>query len=223
MAVRLCCLVVGALLAALAEAGEEYPCPHSAVVIHAADAASLPEACAGAGDALGFLGAAGLCVGMAIEVHVVHALPPGLDAESAGCYVHPQRQVYVLAPAMLERPPPSAGTAPPLRFRSLVTHEVAHAVAASNFSVEHPTLKAHEYIAGVTTIATMPAPARARLLAAHPGSGFDSAAQISATLFLLAPGWFAAEAYRHYRKPGNGPAFLRRVLAGEVLAEPDEF
>jgi hypothetical protein len=83
-------------------------------------------------------------------------------------------------------------------------------------------LKAHEYIAGVTTIATLPEAERARLLRLYPGEGFDRPEQISGTLFLLAPTWFAVEAYRHYRKPGNGPAFLRRVLSGAALGQPDE-
>jgi len=65
----------------------------------------------------------------------------------------------------------------------------------------------------------MPAEARGRALEAFPGNGFDSEQQITTTLYLLAPQWFGAEAYRHYLKPGNGQAFLRKILAGEALGE----
>ena len=39
--------------------------------------------------------------------------------------------------------------------------------------------------------------------------------------FVLAPFRFAAEAYRHFLKPGNGKAFLAEVLAGRALLGED--
>jgi hypothetical protein len=186
--------------------------------VHAADPADARAACAGAGDALSFLGAAGLDIDVPIEIHVVERLPDGVEPGAAACYVHPQRRIYTRAPAGSSSRPPAGA----FRYPSLVAHEVAHAVAACNFAVARPTLQAHEYIAAVTTIATLPEAERARLLRTYPGQGFDRPEQISATLYLLAPTWFAVEAYRHYRKPGNGPAFLHRVLSGAALSQPDE-
>jgi hypothetical protein len=106
-------------------------------------------------------------------------------------------------------------------YRSLVAHEVAHLAAAANFTVVRPTIVAHEYLAAVTMPATMPNEGRQRWLAAFPGGGFDFDRQIGLTLYLLSPHHFAAEAYRHFLKPGVGTAFLRRILAGEMLSTED--
>jgi hypothetical protein len=214
-------LIGGVLFGALAVEADVFRCPASGVSVCASDRAVVSVVCEGAGQALHFLAAAGLDTRAGIEVHVVDRLPEGVEPEAAGCYVDTERRIYVLAPTLL-MPPGSARASGPLRYSSLVAHEVAHAVAASNFTVERPTLVAHEYIAAVTMIAAMPVADRAHLLAVFPNARFDSERQMSGTLFLLAPRWFAVAAYRHYRAPGNGPVFLRRVLAGEALAQGDE-
>lgn len=40
-----------------------------------------------------------------------------------------------------------------------------------------------------------------------------------ATLYMLDPVRFGAQAYRHYLKPGNGREFLHAILAGKALVE----
>jgi hypothetical protein len=98
---------------------------------------------------------------------------------------------------------------------------VAHRVAETNFSVPEPTLVAQEYIAYVTLFATLPPIERERLLAAFPGSGFESASEMSAIYYSLSPNGFGAQAYRHFLKPGNGALFVRQILSGQVLTRDE--
>lgn len=101
--------------------------------------------------------------------------------------------------------------------KSLVTHEVAHAVAESNFSIPRPSMLAQEYFASVTMFATMPLKQREHILKQFPGRGFDTVDQMSTTFYLLNPAMFGAYAYRHFLKVSNGKVFLKRVLSGQIL------
>jgi len=211
------CLLGAALLGLIAAQAEETRCHADNIVVHAADPEDARGVCEVAHDAVEFLRDAGLDASARIEIQVVERLPAGLEPSAAGCYVHPERRVYILTWAAFGALPGRAVT--PLLYRSLIAHEVAHAVAACNFAVPKPATAAQEYIAFVTMFSTMPVDARERALEAFPGDGFDSEQQITTTLYLLAPQWFGAEAYRHYLKPGNGDAFIRKLLAGKALGE----
>lgn len=179
--------------------------------------------CEAAADARDFLRDAGFDTSAFVRIKVVERLPHGIDPHAVACYVHPQRCVYLLPPSRgAASAHPGVAPMPRIPYRSWVSHEVAHAIAAANFHLSEPTIQAHEYIAYVTMFATMPPAERDRLLGAFPGDGFDSQGQITTTLFLLAPHWFGAEAYRHYRAlEAGGPAFLRKVLSGQALDEPN--
>lgn len=102
-------------------------------------------------------------------------------------------------------------------YRSLATHEAAHAVAANMFEIPNPTIQAQEYVAYVTMFATMDPLIRERALRALPGDGFASEDRISLIAYMFDPMRFGAEAYRHYLKPGNGDAFLHFVFTGKAL------
>jgi hypothetical protein len=101
--------------------------------------------------------------------------------------------------------------------RSLVAHEVAHAIDAQNFWIAMPSTPAKEYVAYVTLLATMPDELRERVLSQFPGPGFEAEWQMNMTVYLLGPLRFGANAYRRFLKPGNGPDFLRAVLSGKAM------
>jgi hypothetical protein len=64
---------------------------------------------------------------------------------------------------------------------------------------------------------------RRKLLALHPGSGFDDVRQINEIYYAFNPGRFAVESYRHWTHQPDPRAYLRRVLhGGEIqgLSEP---
>lgn len=218
------CLVV--LLALVAPArlaqADEKGCLWNDVIVQGADRRDTHAACSGAVDAIAFLANNGLATAMPVVIRVVPRLPRPAGDLAHGCYVRAEQRVYMLAYAGCLKLSGRSGL--PLDrtiYRSLVAHEVAHHIAAANFSIDRPTVVAQEYIAYVTMFATMEPDARARLLERFPGTGFTAERQISLTYYELNPNGFGAQAYRHFMQPGNGAAFLARVLAGLALSEED--
>ena len=100
--------------------------------------------------------------------------------------------------------------------RSIVAHEVAHAIASQNLP-EKQAFVTQEYIAYVTQLATMPPDVREKVLANFPNNSFDTDEQINMTIFMMAPEVFAVKAYRHFLKPENGAAFFQRLLLENFL------
>lgn len=200
---------------------ERVRCAGTGVAVVADSRDEIELACQGSADAVGFLRARGMRMDRPFEIHLVKALPvPAARYSAAGCYVRAERRAYVLQFAVCARESrPFDLPLDRVMYRSVVAHEVAHAVAGHNFTAAEPGLLAQEYVAYVTQLAVMPAALRTRILAQFPGTGFESEAQIELAVLLMDPNRFAAEAYRHFGKPENGTAFLRKLLEGKALAK----
>ena len=220
---RLCLLAIAALCVSLAGAREAQAltlrCANADVVVQSAAADDAQSVCAGAADAIEFLGARGLKTDGPIAVHIVDALPAPISPGAFGGYIRDGRRAYLLSFANIAR----RGTVFGLPFeralyRSLATHEVAHAVAAANFRIAEPPIEAEEYIAYAAMFATMPAAKRDPLLARFAGQAFASELQINRFVYILAPFRFGVLSYKHFMQEADGAAFLRKVLAGEALA-----
>lgn len=219
-------LCMGALLLAMAgaaradEAGVDSPtCGVAEVEIVAADADDFRDACAGVHAALAFFAAHDVAPRAPFVLHVTADLPEESGHTAAGSFVEERNRVYMLPYAVYRRQRTWFNVEIDRDlYRGLAVHEAAHAVAASNFAIAHPTIQAKEYVAYVAMFAAMPPPLRERALAAMPGKGFASEDRITELAYLFDPMRFGAESYRHYLKPANGAAFLRRVLAGRALA-----
>jgi hypothetical protein len=205
-----------------AAAAQYIACPGIDAHVEAGDSRDTEAGCRGAADAVAFLARHGLRTAVRIEIRFVDRLPAPASALAHGCYVPTEQRIYMLRFSACRALASHAGVPVDRALhRGLVAHEVAHRIAAANFAVPKPTVVAQEYIAYVTMIATMAPAARARLLERLPGSGFDSERQINATYYGFDPNRFGAEAYRHYLRPANGPAFIARVLAGQALTDDD--
>lgn len=195
-------------------------CGSGTVVIRSPLALDARLACQGADDAIAFLRAQGLDVSHAVAVDLVHRMPEAADASSAGHYLESEGRALVMG----FREFASFGTwfglpIDQALYRSLVAHEVAHALAARNFCVDRPSIQAKEYIAYVTMLATMPTDLRERILANYPNHGYDDEVQMSSTIYMFDPMRFGVQAYRHFLRPGNGRDFLRAILRGDALVE----
>lgn len=95
--------------------------------------------------------------------------------------------------------------------RSLVIHEIAHAVAHQSFAVA-PCHAAHEYIASVAQISALPEATRRTFLAAFEGQDSFADSMFNDLVQAMNPARFTAAAYRHFQRPENGCAFMRRLL-----------
>lgn len=197
-------------------------CPGLPVAVVTASAADAATACEGARDALGFL----LPVGLqppdrTIVVEIVEALPEGLRKEAVGCYAVGSRRVMVITPEpFLQRGTWFGVAVSRTLWRSVITHEVAHALVGCNVGARTISGAAHEYVAYVTMFATMDAATREKALAHLPGEGFDHPMQINGMIYAFDPMLFGAESYRHWLRQPDGAAFLRRVVDGSAIQEP---
>jgi hypothetical protein len=202
---------------------ESVRCAGTNVTVQGVDRAEVQSACRGVAAAVTFLASLGLDTTTAAEMRMVEALPAIQGGAAAyGCKVKAENRIYVLTLSECGKLP----LAPSLEVdaavhRSLVAHEVAHHIAATNFRMAEPTTVAHEYIAYVTMFATMERGARERILAQYPGEGFESEREIGLTIYLMDPTRFGVYAYRHFMRPGNGASFMEAVLSGRALATED--
>lgn len=211
-----------ALPASRAEQAEarEARCPSANVIVRVSSSKDMTAICEAAGKALDFLAGQGLDVSHPVRIDVANELPSIADRSAVGCFLRKDDRVVVLSYAEFARhrtwfelPIDRA------LYASLVVHEVAHAVAACNFRMPKPSLRANEYVAYVTMLSTMPAALRDRVLANYPGTGYDDDVQIDDIIYLMNPMRFGVEVYRHFLKPGNGRDYLWRLLEGKALVD----
>jgi hypothetical protein len=153
-----------------------------------------------------------------LEIAVRRKLPSQVGESAAGCFLEREGRI-VLLPYSDFKKARTWFKAPITRslYHSLAAHEAAHALAACNFSIIKPTLRAKEYLAYVTTFVTMEPELRGQILKRYPGPVFKSADRLSTMLYMFDPMRFGVESYRHYLRPENGDRFLRQVLAGSEL------
>jgi hypothetical protein len=213
----LCCLVVSGCAAS----ADEAHCPGMSVSVHSLDKEDAESGCKAAADAVAFLAAFGVRTTTPVEIRFLEKLPDGLANPSAlGCSVNAEQRVYMLTFSKCRK----LGLAPDLPIdralhRSLVAHEVAHQIAAANFKVQKPAVVAQEYIAYVTMFATMAPDQRDHILARFPGDGGDTERVFNLTLYMIAPHFFGAQAYRHFMRLEDRQAFLEKVLSGSALMD----
>ena len=225
-AVRRLCRA-GAMAAAAAwpvacAAVQPVACEPGPAVVAGASRAEAASACAGARDAVAFLAPAGATVPDRIVIELVAEMPPGLPPGAVGCYAVESQRVIVLRFEAFERRRTWMGepVARPMH-RSIVTHEVAHAISRCHKGPRPLSLLAHEYLAYVTMLATMAPDLRDRVLAHYPGTGYDHDSQINILDYVFDPAAFGAEAYRHWVRHPDGAGFLRRVLEGRAIVEDE--
>lgn len=198
----------------------EVRCDAQNVSVRSSDPADAKVACGGARDAIRFLAAQGFDVSSDISIDLVPKLPRVAGDSAAGCFLESERRVVILS--FREFKKLKTWSSVPIDvslYRSLVSHEVAHALGACNFRIARPSIEAKEYIAYVTMLATMAPAQRERVLSHFPGQGFEGDWQMNTTVYLVDPMRFGVQAYRHFLKSANGREYLHAVLAGKVLRE----
>lgn len=203
-----------------ADSALQVTCATSQVRVLGASPADLQDVCAGAAAARGFMRSKGLSTDAVLTIEVTRQLPDVVASTAAGCFLPDRNRAYVLSYAQFKKQRTWFGM--PIQrelYRSLATHEAAHALAACHFAVKNPSIQATEYIAYVTMFSTMPPAWRARALRSVPGTGFSHADRITAIAYLFDPVRFGAEAYRHFTKVPDPEAFLKRIVAGELLVD----
>lgn len=219
-----------ALLAALASAptarGEgaavvERACDGVSVRARGATADDLDAACDGAGRAVAFFANLDLTLTRPTLVEMVARLPSGASATAVACYNLRTGGVTVLAFEAFARRKMWFGVPIDRELhRSVVVHEVGHAIIGCHASMTGLSKAAHEYLAYVTMLSTMEPALRERVLAATPGGQLDDESQFNSMIYAFDPLLFGVEAWRHFSRQRDPRDYVRQTLAGKVLTDP---
>jgi hypothetical protein len=199
---------------------EQIRCGGQNVVVRAQERTDALLACEGARDAVQFLATQGLDATGEIVIEIVSSLPSTVTTSAAGCYLESQRIATVLSCSEFKKLGSWFDT--PIDrslYRSLVSHEVAHCVAGSNFRIAAPAIQAKEYIAYITQFATMEPALRERILSHFQGEAFEGDWQMGTTVYMFDCMAFGVRAYRHFLKLADRGAYLQAILDGRALAE----
>ena len=193
-------------------------CADSFISVKADEPVNYRDICGSAEDALTFFSRLDLEPLHPLVVEVVSSLPDTVSRTANVCYLGESQRVLVLTFAAVKKRKDWFGVpVDSSMYRSLVTHEVAHALADCNFEIPNPTIQAHEYVAYVAMFAMMNPNLREEVMARNPGVSFDSEREMNAIIYMFDPMRFGVAAYRHYLEKRNGNAFLLRVLSGNAL------
>jgi hypothetical protein len=221
-------LVFLAVAFAYPAAAAERRCAGSNATIYAESDADARLACDGVADAVGFLSEQGFTVDTVMWIDILDSVFAHRAENPAfrvlGQFDAEQNRIMVTSTKgqhEMAAEKPIFGVPAPYDhalFRSVVAHEVAHAIAEENFRVDEPSRLAHEYIAYIVQLATMPANLQQQILERHPGPGFVSELEIHPIIYGMDPDLFAVKAYRHYRRPEVGVAFLQSMLHRDLIS-----
>lgn len=208
------------LASGTAVASGPQPCPTGGAVVAGAGAQDFRDICQGVTDALAFFALHGVAATEPLSIEVAQRLPEEAGPTAAGCYLESRRTVYVVPFATFRTHKTWFGV--PIDralYRSLASHEAAHAVAACCFRIPHPTIQAKEYLAYVAMFSTMPPALRTQALKIVRTETFDSFDRFTPMLYLFDPMRFGAGAYRHFSSMPGPSAVIHRVLAGQALTD----
>jgi hypothetical protein len=195
-------------------------CEGGGVVVRGASGSDAAQICAGGRDAIAFFAGQQLATAVEVEIQVTGRLPDKVSPSAVGCYDPARKRVYMLPYAeFVRRKDWFDLPIEPALYRSVASHEVAHAIAACLFKDERPPLAAVEYVGYVAMISAMLPELRRRVLERHPGEGFDAEVQINSMVYLMDPTHFAVQSYRHFLRPEAGGRFLRQLFDGRVQLE----
>jgi hypothetical protein len=200
----------------------ELPCPGIPARVEVAvdQRSTVPPACAGVADALGFLHWLPRDGDVELRVEIVDHLPDGLRPDAVGCYAIGSRRLMVIERDLFLQRGTWFGVPVSKRlWRSVVAHEVAHALVGCHLQGRALPGAAHEYLAYVTMFATLDEATREAALAAMPGAGLAHDAEINDFRYAFDPMRFGVDAYRHWLRQADGVGFLRSLLRGSIAPE----
>ncbi len=199
--------------------GDSNRCTETPIEITAPSSEDRDFICRAAADALRLVGRCGIAPRWTLHLETMPEVRHPLGRVVLGLLDTKRQRILVtqaasLAPLLEETP----YAALPARafYRSLIVHEVVHAVMDQNLKRPASTHAAYEYPAYALQIESLDPEDRDLFLAS-----FDQAAQVSDALFndvvlFFDPYLFAARAYRHFKASADGCARLNGLLQGDV-------
>lgn len=121
-----------------------------------------------------------------------------------------------LALRLAETPSPLSLLEPEPLIRSLIVHELSHALFDQMSIGSARSAANHEYVAYAMQLASLPADQRQLLLDAHPVTGPISEMELNEFIAAMAPFQFASKVWAHFSTPENGCAFIGKLVSGKA-------
>jgi hypothetical protein len=221
-----------AMLAALAAvpAGAQngtvghWQCPDPRVAVAAPSAASARIVCGQADKAHAFLAQCGITGRHALTVRIARELAAEPASSRAGHYdpaTSSARLIPLSAYMRIARPRFGSTRAMARELHaSIAAHEVAHGIFHEHAAALDLPETAHEYVAYVVQLSTLPLDVRKHILEQNEVPQVANLFTFSFFLLRADPELYALNAFRHFHQPENGCAFIHSVLAGRVHFPP---
>ncbi|SNC74641.1 hypothetical protein SAMN04487881_2482 [Marinobacter sp. es.048] len=220
--IRLMLAFLFSVLAVSAYSAELMTCAVPGVRVFSDQAKDGDLACQAVGSTLAFMKSMGFHADTRFTIELVDHPLSLHGSEVTGTY--DSRHLYIEVPNFSQAQRVAGRHAPFGMFmsheiwQSFIAHEVAHAVAQANFRLEKPGITAHEYIAYVVQLATLPKETREELLKRFDNSPFRHERQINRVFLELDPEVFAVKAYRHYLAQPDPSVFFQRLLTRRLIS-----
>jgi hypothetical protein len=197
------------------------PEPCAAVPVRVADA-SLDEhqlICAAAHDAIKLLERCKISPSRPFQVQIADEVRHPLGGAIFGFFDSAQEKVLVAREASV--PDLVSGTPYadlPRRdfYKSLIVHEVVHAVLHQNLVQRPKTHAAYEYPAYAMQIESLPSAARDSFLQSFSRGAVREDFVFTDNILLFDPFFFAARAYEHFKASPDSCGYLKSLLLGEA-------
>ncbi|KEA65596.1 hypothetical protein ADIMK_0118 [Marinobacterium lacunae] len=176
----------------------------------------MEDLCQGAASALRFLEGYGVKPTRIIDIDIVDRVSEHYGNKALGSYDLENSRILLMSMQdMTEKLAVSTlyGQAfDRIHYRSVVAHEVAHALFHQNSPNARLTNAAQEYLAYVTQLAVLPADRRQQIVEHAGVAGWESGDSISEIYMVMAPEQFAVKSYLHFTGMNDPSAFVKVLL-----------
>jgi hypothetical protein len=211
-------LVVGALPIAAHGGRDPVECPSDGITVQAVTPEQAALICEFAQEAVSQISSCHLPQQRPISVEVVDEIahPFATCLAAFDCDYDRIRIVVRDSYARLVEPDdPYADFPPEELVRTLLFHEIAHALIEQNSADRQVPLVDHEYIAAAMELEHMDPTWRETILHyANLETPVDG--RVNIWIYRLEPRRFAANAWLHFRLPQNGCEFVGRLVTGDA-------
>lgn len=201
-------------------AGAPQPCPEAPVRVAAPEGALADRICTASRDAVTAMETCGIALA---DEQAIEVVEPPLPMDCLGLYHCGEDRIELLSPADVadQRRPEGAFAAVPLErfYPSLILHELAHAAYDDRPCPLPNCIVTSEYIAYAMQIRSLPPEDRVdveRFVTREPPVSRE---ELGMTTLLLSPDIFAAKVWAHFLARPDGCAYLRQMMAGDIILD----
>lgn len=217
-------LTLAALAVAAPAEADAVPCPADGMSVDAATPDLRDRLCEIAEDAVSSLASCHLPQQRPITVEVVEEVAhPVATCLAAFDCAHDRVRIVVRDSYadLVEPGDPYALIPPDVLVRTLMFHEIAHALVEQNAAGREVPAVDHEFIAAAMELEHMD-PVWRQTLLDHARLDRPSEGRIDIWIYRLEPRRFAVNAWLHFRLPENGCLLVARLVTGGTSFQPAE-